>query len=185
MSCTSAAVCTAVGHYFTRPGGAVRTLAESWNGSRWAIVPTPNRGSDSYLEGVSCASAACTATGYSTIGGPGGPERTLAESWNGTRWAIVPSPSPHHGFDTGLDSVSCTAASACTAVGASMENQALTLIESWNGTRWSVVPSPNRGNSDYLIAVSCASAVACAATGYTDNSRLGSKTLTESGTAAR
>ena len=186
VSCTSAAACMATGNYFTRRHGPGRTLAESWNGTRWALLPSPSRGSDSYLQGVSCTSAeACTATGYSTIGGPGGPERTLAESWNGTRWALVPSPSPHPGYDSELASVSCVSAASCTATGSSIGNQALTLIESWNGTRWSVVPSPGRGNASYLTGVSCTSASACTATGQTDNSREGSRTLIESGTASR
>jgi hypothetical protein len=127
----------------------------------------------------------CTATGYSTIGGPDGPERTLAESWNGTRWTMMPSPSPHPGFDTGLGSVSCTSAASCTAVGASVDYLALTLIESWNGTRWSVAHSPNRGNADYLVGVSCPSANTCTAIGLTMNPRLGTKTLVESGTTTR
>jgi hypothetical protein len=135
---------------------------------------------------VSCASAAaCTATGYYTTGGPDGPEKTLAESWNGVRWSVVPSPSPHRGSDSDLASVSCISAAWCTATGSSVGDQALTLIESWNGTRWSVVPSPNRGNASYLNGVSCTSASACTATGYTNNSHQGGRTLVESGTASR
>ena len=186
VSCTSASACTATGVYFIRRGGPGRTLVESWNGARWAVVPSPSRGSDSYLEGVSCASAAaCTATGYYTTGGPDGPEKTLAESWNGVRWSVVPSPSPHRGSDSDLASVSCISADWCTATGSSVGDQALTLIESWNGTRWSVVPSPNRGNASYLNGVSCTSASACTATGYTNTSHQGSRTLVESGTASR
>ena len=132
VSCTSAAACTATGNYFARRHGPGRTLVESWNGTRWAVVPSPSRGSDSYLQGVSCTSAAaCMATGYSTISGPDGPERTLAESWNGTRWSVVPT--PNRGNASYLLSLSCPSATVCTATGYSFINDPnlrKTLVES-------------------------------------------------------
>jgi hypothetical protein len=134
---------------------------------------------------VSCAAAACTATGYSTIGGTDGPERTLAKSWDGTPLVGGARPQSGSGDNDVLESVSCISATACTAAGSSIVGRALTLIESWNGTRWSVVPSPGRGNANYLNGVSCGSATACTATGYTDNRRQGIRTLVESGTASR
>ena len=50
--------------------------------------------------------------------------RTLIESWNGTSWSLVPSPS--RGKHSYLDSVSC-AAGACMATG---NHGGKTLIES-------------------------------------------------------
>ena len=184
VSCTSATACTAIGYYFTRFHGPGRTLIESWNGTAWSIMPSPSRGSDSYLQDVSCTSAAaCTATGYYTWGGPDGPERALIESWNGTAWSIMPSADRR--ADRDLSSVSCVSAAACTAAGYSDTNgRSPTLIESWNGTRWSIVPSPNRGNASYLTGVSCTSATACTATGYYA-SRTYSRTLIESTTASK
>ena len=77
VSCVSATACTAVGNY---NNGTTRVaLAEGWNGTKWSIQTTPNPagGSNSMLNGVSCASAtACTAVGGSSNG-------TLAEGWNG------------------------------------------------------------------------------------------------------
>ena len=99
--------------------GALVTLAESWNGTRWSLVRSPNVGREgNRLVGVSCVSAnACMAVGF-TQGGPGG---TLAESWNGSRWSVVHTPSPGNtGSDLG--GVSCVAADACTAVGAFSTN---------------------------------------------------------------
>jgi hypothetical protein len=116
VSCTSAAACTASGYYLASTGQV--TLAERWNGTAWAIQPTPNPRSakDSVLYGVSCTSAAgCTASGsYYTSGGA---QLTLAERWNGTAWAIQPTPSPRGVSASYLAGVSCTSASACTAVG--------------------------------------------------------------------
>jgi hypothetical protein len=42
---------------------------------------------------------------------------TLAEHWNGSRWAIQPTPNPTGQAPSVLSGVSCTAATACTAVG--------------------------------------------------------------------
>src|SRR5262249_32220554 len=41
-----------------------------------------------------------------------------------------------------------------------------TLVERWNGTAWSIVPSPNRAGVDELLSVSCVSASACTAVGW-------------------
>jgi hypothetical protein len=46
------------------------------------------------LSGVSCpATASCTTVGYSVFGSEGA-TNALAEGWNGTRWAIEPTPGP-------------------------------------------------------------------------------------------
>src|SRR5215469_13576151 len=144
VSCVSARSCTAVGN-FQASGAAARTLIESWNGTRWTIVPSPNapHGSFDSLNGVSCVSArSCTAVG--SFNPSQNAVSTLIESWNGTRWAIVPSPNrPHSHMLDGLGAVSCVSARSCTAVG-SYGLAGQTLIESWNGTRWAIVPSPNR-----------------------------------------
>jgi hypothetical protein len=115
VSCVSAARCTAVGTYLG-PTVTGKPLAESWNGTRWTITPIPTPKSDDFeLNGVSCLSAArCTAAGaWST---PTSPLRTLIESWNGTRWSRVASPSPTP-QDYVLFGVSCPSARTCTAAG--------------------------------------------------------------------
>jgi hypothetical protein len=168
VSCVSADVCTAVGWYASH--GPSKTLIESWNGTSWSIVPSPNppKGSRPSLTGVSCVSAdACMAVGYYFAIGPYG---TLAESWNGTRWSIVPDPN-----SGGLFGVSCVPADYCMAAGPSMQ--------SWNGTSWSVVPSPNpsRWISHGLASVSCVSADACTGAGsYTTSQGDLDHTLIES-----
>jgi hypothetical protein len=146
----------------------------------WSVVPSPSPGTSTFLYGVSCAPAGtCTAVGTKSIG-VGFVPRTLIESWNGTSWSVVPSPSP--GSGDGFGGVSCVSAAACTAVGFySVGNDHKTLIESWNGTSWSVVPSPNLLHNDHLYGVSCASAAGCTAVGYYYDP---SRTLIESGTAS-
>ena len=169
----------------TAVGASVPASAQTLT---WSVVPSPSRGTDSVLEGVSCVSPmVCTAAGYyATSGGPG---RTLVESWNGTSWSVVPSPNRggSHGGSFLYD-VSCVSATACTAAGTYIHTSTSgghnrTLIESWNGTSWSVVPSPSRGTESFLDGVSCVSATACTAVGYYVTSGGPGRTLVESWTA--
>jgi hypothetical protein len=63
--------------------------------------------------------------------------------------------------------VSCTSATACTAVGYYYINNnfnLMTLAERWDGTSWTIQPTPSAGSSS-LSGVSCTSAVACTAVG--------------------
>src|SRR5215472_13462533 len=157
----------AVGTYVKASGAGV-TLAEQWNGHSWRVLRTPNpRGAAvSQLIGVSCTSAsACTAVGISDP--LSASATTLAERWNGTRWTIQATPNPRQGGG-GLGGVSCTSASACTAVGAAnpFGASATTLAERWNGTRWSIqsTRNPPQGGGA-LNGVSCTSASACTAVG--------------------
>jgi hypothetical protein len=164
VSCASATTCVAVGFDTTRRG-ALATLIESWNGSRWSQMSSPSRG-QAALSAVSCVSAdSCTAVGNSGIAA----SKTLIESWNGSRWSIAGSPNPS-GTDDYLNGVSCTAVSACVAVGAYYARGPVikALVESWNGTAWSVTSSPEEGpatSSNVLNGVSCAGPAACTATG--------------------
>jgi hypothetical protein len=143
------------------------------------VVPSPSPAAgNSLLNAVSCVSAsACTAVGYHNGATEAG---TLAESWNGTTWSVVPSPAKGV-----LDGVSCVSAGACVAVGRFTGG---TLAESWNGTTWSVVPSPNKGTGGLLSGVSCVPASGCTAAGdytRTVNGIEQNRTLVESNSATR
>jgi hypothetical protein len=128
VSCTTANACTAVGQ-----GNG--TLAERWNGTAWSIQPSPNpTGGLQSLSGVSCtAAAACTAVG--DYANSSGTPMTLAEQWNGTAWAIHPTPNPSGATRSVLYGVSCTAAAACTAVGGSVSASGtnVSLAERYSG----------------------------------------------------
>lgn len=131
VSCVSARACLAVGWYQRARHGVQQTLAESWNGTSWTVVPTPDAGgahSVNVLTDVSCASArSCAAVGY-YISGPN--YRTLAESWNGKTWSVVPTPDAGgRGYDE-LVKVSCARGDACMAVGSyAADDVAKTLTE--------------------------------------------------------
>jgi hypothetical protein len=65
-----------------------------------------------------------------------------------------------------LLAVSCTAATACTAVGSyGPSNNPRTLIERWNGSSWAVQGSPNPSTFSELEGVACASSTSCVAVG--------------------
>src|SRR5499433_653560 len=169
VSCTSASACTAVGGRLTPPGKPTGTLAERWDGHTWHIQPTPNppgRGVK-LLNSVACTSrSSCMAVGNEFDPATGESLGTLAERWNGRTWRIVPTfkPAPA-GPNAGLNSVACTSASACTAVG----NRTLvkTLAERWNGRTWHVqaTPNPSGGQNITLAGVACPAPTVCTAFG--------------------
>jgi hypothetical protein len=172
----TAGSCQAVGYY--NISGTTRTLIESWNGTSWSIVPSPNNGgAGSFLVAVSCHRASsCQAVGQYGDASLGH-NQTLIESWNGTTWSIVPSPDIGTNVN-GLLGVSCQSPNLCEAVGAYLNaslGQYQTLIESWNGTSWTIVPSPNNGTGyNVLAAISCRrTARSCQAVGNYLNTGLG------------
>jgi hypothetical protein len=168
-SCTGPGACIAVGGYENRSGTQV-ALAEARTGTGWRIkaTPAPAGAIFSNLFGVSCTAAgACTAAGYYTDAAR--QIHPLAERWNGTSWSIQAVPSPAGHPESGFFAVSCTAANACTAVGAQTGSTGVTtsLAERWNGTSWSIqgVPAPSGSLASELLAVSCSAAAACTAAG--------------------
>src|SRR5262249_30483499 len=151
--------------------------AERWNGTRWTIQTTSNPPQgNGFLSGVACTSATtCIAAGASNAFTSSA--KTLAERWNGTSWRIQTTPNPPQGGGE-LAGVSCTAASACVAVG---NSNAGTLAEGWNGTRWSIqrTPPPAGAQFAFLNTVACTSPAACTATGAYFNSSGTAQTLAE------
>ena len=145
----------------------------------WSVVPVmpPTQIADSYLQGVSCSSGrACMAVGYVSTGfTDNGTEgiTPLAERWDGRSWALSMSQQTSPGgTGAGLNGVSCSAASACSAVGFTQVSgyegpEDYELVERWNGSEWTVGRFSGAGN---LSAVSCASARACIAVGTRNDS---------------
>jgi hypothetical protein len=182
ISCPSATACTATGSV-VRDGHIYRTAAEGWNGTAWSAEPTPAipGGIDSFLRAVSCtAPASCTAVG-DYWNGTG--NVTLAETWNGTAWSIRSTPVIADSRSSDLFGVSCSAATACTAVGDFINTRGFlrTLAERWDGTAWSVQPTlnPKGSQQDVLEGVSCASARECIGVGQAAVASGASTTLAE------
>jgi hypothetical protein len=133
VACTSSTTCTAVGFYYT---SKLATLVEQWNGTTWTVQPSPNPPSAgaSELSEVACSTAsACTAVGdYESSGGE---NLTLAERWNGAGWTIQPTPNPGNTGFSELSGVACPKATACMAVGFSINSAGrfVTLGERYSG----------------------------------------------------
>jgi hypothetical protein len=171
VSCPTASACTAVGQY-TAPGGAAAALAEVWDGTSWTTQPTPNTpGANDSLDSVSCTSpSACTAVGDSA--GFFGPQTALAERWDGTSWTVQSTPNPADSSFVYLRGVSCSTASACSAVGfyTNSAGSQVTLAEVWDGTGWTIQSTPNPAGPSFvgLLGVSCSASSACNAVGLTE-----------------
>jgi hypothetical protein len=176
VSCPTANWCMATGASIDSRGFQ-HPLAERWDGSNWSLTSTvpAATGLGAELVGVSCVSpAACVAVGDSVqIGSPDQIRlayRPFAERWNGTKWISI-RPKLGISRNAALTSVSCSNASACTAVGAfgvPQQNPLPSggLIASWDGRRWMriTVPAPP-GRQIVLTSISCTKAGACIAGG--------------------
>jgi hypothetical protein len=178
VSCVAATACLAVGD--SNNAGALVTLAESWNGSNWAIQATPNPSGarSSSLQGVSCSASSagppvgyvCTAVWVYT--NSLGISLSLVERFNGSTWTIQSTPTPSGASSSVLPGVSCSAATTCTAVGSSVNSSGATttLAEAWIGGTWVIQPTPNPGAlTNVLSGVACPSTVLCSAVGYYKN----------------
>lgn len=168
VTCLTASSCVSVGEHVPSQQTA-DTLVERWDGVSWKIVPSPNvaSSSTSELAAVACAgTSSCVAVGqYLDAAG----SATLAETWNGASWRIVPSANPASGRGS-LVGVSCASANDCAAVGIGGTGGAganASLIEHWQGTSWALVghpdPKPSKGSA--LLGVACVFPTACIAVG--------------------
>lgn len=175
VSCSSSSVCTAVGSYYNFSLGEDVPLAARWTGRSWTqqAIPVPPRTSlTSDPNAVSCPSAdACTTVG--TYENSAQLYEGFAENWNASGWVITSVPNPAGATWNFFNGISCTSASACTAVGYYQDNFRFatslgTLAERWNGTSWAVqrTPNPAGANVNVLYDVSCTSPDACMAVGY-------------------
>ncbi len=183
VSCVSATTCVAVGAS-AGPDGNNRILTESWDGATWTVRPAPTpAGSDRYaaLRDVSCVTAStCIAVGQSLSDTAGG--ATLAEAWDGTHWTILATPALPGATDPTLDSVSCTSATSCVAVGSYQDGaRVVALVEQWDGSTWTVLPTPALADApfSFLSSVSCSSATQCVAVGTTTTADFGDRPLAE------
>jgi hypothetical protein len=150
VSCSSPVACMATGD--DNDDGSPE--AGRWNGRAWSGQTT---GFDA--GGLSCVSR-------NVCGFVGAPFQTtqpavcaVAGFWTHGRWSQnLALPCGNHSRVTPprLSAVSCTSASACTAVGSA--------VYGWNGQRWTLEPTALRPGES-LSGVSCVSRTACVAVG--------------------
>ncbi|MGO8872967.1 MAG: hypothetical protein ACLQPH_16500 [Acidimicrobiales bacterium] len=185
VSCPTPQYCIAVGGYVKNPiTGTELPLAEQWNGSTWSVLSTPNphaeNGSD--LASIACvATDQCEAIGdydYADIA-----QSIFAYSYDGSGWISQNQINPVGQEYNSDNSVSCTAASACTSVGSWTSVGLRGLAESYEGTSWSRqhLPRPARSRTDELNGVSCVASTSCTAVGDSANNLNGynSSTMAE------
>ncbi len=175
VSCSSAGACEAVGSYSTSTGANL-SLGEAWDGTSWAVQPTPNPAGVSFtsLDAVSCAAAgSCEAGGDFEQSPQGSSLQALAEAWNGSAWTLQNAAAPPGATSNALSDVSCVTGDFCEAVGEARDasGNLITLAETGNGTSWKVQPTPSPAQADsgvraYLRGVSCVSAKFCEAVGF-------------------
>jgi hypothetical protein len=130
ISCKSATFCMAVGRWSESvSAGPYHTLADVWNGTKWTLVlysGGPPGGKGGSLNGVSCpAVGECEVVGNAI--NSSGVEVTLAYLWKKEEWTFQSTPNPAGAKSSSLESVSCTAAEVCNAVGA--ERNASNLLK--------------------------------------------------------
>jgi hypothetical protein len=175
ISCSAANACTALdldtsAYLF----GAAQIPAERWNGTAWsAQTITLPSGEYGLLNAISCSSVtSCTAVG--SYGSQGADmQHSLVEHWNGTTWQAQSAPLSGY-TQVFLNDVSCRSATACVAVGATVNSssQKVALADIYNGTTW-VAKRPatlSGATSSLLNGVSCTAATTCVAVGQASGS---------------
>jgi hypothetical protein len=163
VSATSGSDAWAVGAFNALSSS--QPLAEHWNGTSWAVVPSPNPQTGSlavdlatpfpqdgsaplnFLTGVAATGPASVwASGYEDNVNQQNFRKPYMLHWNGKAWALVNL--PNLGSEgTLLASVTALSATDVWAAGQTQEGDGalLTLTEHFNGTSWSVAPSLDPG----------------------------------------
>jgi subtilisin family serine protease len=171
VSCASATLCLAAGTDKLK----AKPRAELWNGSAWSNMSWASTQATGATD-IACGSTTtCMVVGGTEIGAS--EERVMAWSFKeeGGNW-LKPGktlPVPSGASRLILRSVSCSSATACTAVGSyylATEKVFKPLVERWDGTSWALQTAPNPpsgGSETAMMGVSCASATSCVTVGTT------------------
>ncbi len=131
-----------------------QALIERSSGSRWSIVRA-NAPAGSALQSVTPVSAtAVWAVGSTTD--PTGAKHTLAERWNGSQWAVVPTPDPSAN-DWLQSVVRVPGTQTLWAVGSAIAGgTTVGIAEQWTGSAWQAVPPVQPGDASSLQGVAAA-----------------------------
>ena len=127
---------------FGPPGPVFKTLVLHWNGTKWALVASPNPSPQ--FDSLTSVSAVSPSDAWAVgVAGKGSNNtQALVLHWNGRAWIPVPTPSPAGSRLTGVSALSPRDA---WAVGETVTPAGVhkTLVLHWNGTTWVLVPSPS------------------------------------------
>ena len=183
LSCPAPGTCTAVGNYLNNTGHRVG-LIETLSGGSWSeqVAPQPSDAATKQIAELSAVS--CPTTSFCGAGGDyrnsqNGTQADVLVEVNGT-WKAQDAPltadaaAPVSRLD-GFESISCTAASVCEAVGNyhTAANGVGGLLEHLSGGTWSgsAAPEPagaaTGSSQDALLrSVSCTFDGGCNAVGF-------------------
>ena len=133
---------------------SITTSAMHWDGTNWKLVATPNvgEGTNKLNAVLALAPNDAWAVGFSTPVAP--PEQaatlTLIEHFDGTSWAVVPSPNVGSNGANQSNRLLGLAANSPNDVwafgsyfAADGSGHQMTLLLHWDGTSWTVAPSPS------------------------------------------
>src|SRR5215472_8881812 len=137
VSCSGPSRCVAVGHTTTATGDV--SFADSWNGTRWRLLPLSYPTGSTELTGVSCRASMCVLTGFYLTGGQLLP---LTFELDGTAQRRLTPAIPRGQGGATLVGVWCATPSACMTVGHYEPAQGqgtANLAEEWDGSRWHVL----------------------------------------------
>ncbi len=156
VSCPADDLCAAVGQY--DGGSTFEAMVQYWNGGAFFLGPAAEETGDvSALDSVSCPNMqTCMAVGSYENSNTGATLPLTEVDVAGT-WTLEPVTGTNSKATNELVGVSCTATSACMAVGDSdLDGAIRALSYSWDGTTWSRQPAPQPGTAvDELAAVTC------------------------------
>jgi hypothetical protein len=132
----------------------IETSAMHWDGTNWKRVATPNvgEGTNKLNAVLALAPNDVWAVGFSTTVAPPkeAAKLTLIEHFDGTKWAVVPSPNvgPNSANQSNrLLGLTANSANDIWAFGsyfaADGSGHQMTLLLHWDGTSWTIAPSPS------------------------------------------
>jgi hypothetical protein len=164
--------------YQTNSSGITHTLTEYYNGSAWAIEPSPNPGPTAKLSSV-------TVTPSGTVWAAGvyynsnGDQESLLLQRTGSTWTPVTAPGL-----ASLQGITSTPSGQLWAVGWGfngnyLNNSTVILMQTASGWKQVPSPSPGKGNGSYLYSVAAGPNNALWAVGkYYDSNTFAPHTLT-------
>src|SRR5271165_1730041 len=173
VSCVAVRSCVAVGTLYA---STIRTLVETWNGTKWTLHTPPDPAGTMLVQtnSVSCLSLTrCVLAGV-TVSAAMANTGVFIASWNGKTLKRQKVPLPAGASNPILADVSCASAARCAAVGDEINVSSPSAVvtgfaftEVWNGAAWHVtkIARPKGITVDLLFGVSCTSARHCVATG--------------------
>src|SRR5215470_17359444 len=131
------------------------TLTMHWNGSAWKIVPSPNPGTPSAINGVrqtlsgvveiSPTDAWAVGNTFDTVSGSFAADKPIAMHWNGTAWSLTTVPNQGGGGQ-----LAAVTASSPTSVWAAGSADGTSVLH-WNGTSWAPETIPSGPGSPRIM----------------------------------